>query len=88
MKHHIIAMKFDIMHHASIIACINHYLQIGVHGEHGGDPMSIHFFDRIGMDYVSCSPYRIPVAKVAAAQAHIWSTSGERLMLPLQISVV
>ena len=41
--------------------------------------MSIHFFDRIGMDYVSCSPYRIPVAKVAAAQAHIWSTSGDRL---------
>ncbi len=63
--------------HASIIACINHCLQIGVHGEHGGDPMSIHFFDRIGMDYVSCSPYRIPVAKVAAAQAHIEETASE-----------
>jgi hypothetical protein len=47
--------------------------------------MSIHFFDRIGMDYVSCSPYRIPVAKVAAAKAHIWSTSGERLMLQCRL---
>jgi pyruvate,orthophosphate dikinase len=67
------------LYHALIInaSCINHFSQIGVHGEHGGDPMSIHFFDRIGIDYVSCSPYRIPVAKVAAAQAHIEETASE-----------
>ncbi len=44
-------------------------LKIGVCGEHGGDPASIHFFDRVGLDYVSCSPYRVPVARLAAAQA-------------------
>ncbi len=40
-------------------------------GEHGGDPTSISFFQKEGIDYVSCSPYRIPIAKIAAAQAHI-----------------
>ncbi len=44
-------------------------LKVGVCGEHGGDPASIHFFDSIGFDYVSCSPYRVPVARLAAAQA-------------------
>ncbi len=44
-------------------------LKIGVCGEHGGDPPSIRFFDRAGLDYVSCSPYRVPVARLAAAQA-------------------
>ena len=44
-------------------------LKVGVCGEHGGDPSSIHFFDRTGLDYVSCSPYRVPVARLAAAQA-------------------
>ena len=44
-------------------------LKVGVCGEHGGDPSSIHFFDRAGLDYVSCSPYRVPVARLAAAQA-------------------
>lgn len=43
----------------------------GVCGEHGGDPDSIHIFNRIGLDYVSCSPYRVPVARLAAAQAAI-----------------
>ncbi len=43
----------------------------GVCGEHGGDPESIHIFNRIGLDYVSCSPYRVPVARLAAAQAEI-----------------
>jgi pyruvate,orthophosphate dikinase len=46
-------------------------LGLGVCGEHGGDPDSIDFFDRIGLDYVSCSPYRVPIARVAAAQAAI-----------------
>jgi pyruvate,orthophosphate dikinase len=44
-------------------------LKIGVCGEHGGDAASIHFFDQVGLDYVSCSPFRVPVARLAAAQA-------------------
>jgi len=46
-------------------------LKIGVCGEHGGDPASISFFDRTGLDYVSCSPYRVPIARLAAAQTAI-----------------
>ena len=46
-------------------------LHLGVCGEHGGDPDSIAFFDASGLDYVSCSPYRVPVARVAAAQAAV-----------------
>ncbi len=44
-------------------------LKIGICGEHGGDPASIQFFEKVGLDYVSCSPYRVPVARLAAAQA-------------------
>jgi pyruvate,orthophosphate dikinase len=44
-------------------------LHIGVCGEHGGDPVSIHFFDRVGLDYVSCSPFRVPVARLEAGRA-------------------
>jgi pyruvate,orthophosphate dikinase len=44
-------------------------LEIGICGEHGGDPKSIRFCHQIGLDYVSCSPYRIAIAKLAAAQA-------------------
>ena len=44
-------------------------LHLGICGEHGGEPSSIEFCDRVGLDYVSCSPYRIPIAKLAAAQA-------------------
>ena len=44
-------------------------LEVGVCGEHGGDPTSVAFFHRIGLDYVSCSPYRVPIARLAAAQA-------------------
>jgi pyruvate,orthophosphate dikinase len=44
-------------------------LEVGICGEHGGDPDSIHIFHRLGLDYVSCSPYRIPVARLAAAHA-------------------
>jgi pyruvate,orthophosphate dikinase len=46
-------------------------LEIGICGEHGGDPISIDFCHRVGLDYVSCSPYRVPVARLAAAQATI-----------------
>ncbi len=44
-------------------------LKIGICGEHGGEPHSITFFDKVGLDYVSCSPYRVPVARLAAARA-------------------
>ncbi|MCK5445556.1 MAG: pyruvate, phosphate dikinase, partial [Rhodospirillaceae bacterium] len=44
-------------------------LKVGICGEHGGDPASIRFFHKTGLDYVSCSPYRVPVARLAAAQA-------------------
>jgi pyruvate,orthophosphate dikinase len=46
-------------------------LKLGICGEHGGDPESIDFFHMAGLDYVSCSPYRVPIARVAAAQAQI-----------------
>jgi pyruvate,orthophosphate dikinase len=46
-------------------------LKMGVCGEHGGDPASIRFFHNVGLDYVSCSPYRVPVARLAAAQAQL-----------------
>jgi pyruvate,orthophosphate dikinase len=47
----------------------NPKIKLGVCGEHGGDPASIAFFQRVGLDYVSCSPFRVPVARLAAAQA-------------------
>jgi pyruvate,orthophosphate dikinase len=47
----------------------NPKIKLGVCGEHGGDPASIVFFQRVGLDYVSCSPFRVPVARLAAAQA-------------------
>lgn len=46
-------------------------LKLGICGEHGGDPASVHFCHEVGLDYVSCSPYRVPVARLAAAQAAI-----------------
>ena len=46
-------------------------LKLGICGEHGGDPKSIEFFEKVGLDYISCSPYRVPVARLAAAQATI-----------------
>jgi pyruvate,orthophosphate dikinase len=49
----------------------NPELKVGICGEHGGDPMSVEFCHRVGMNYVSCSPYRVPVARLAAAQAAV-----------------
>jgi pyruvate,orthophosphate dikinase len=46
-------------------------LKLGICGEHGGDPDSVEFFDMAGLDYVSCSPYRVPIARLAAAQAQL-----------------
>ncbi len=50
---------------------VNPNLHIGICGEHGGDPQSVEFCHRIGLDYVSCSPFRVPIARLAAAQAAI-----------------
>jgi pyruvate,orthophosphate dikinase len=51
-------------------------LKLGVCGEHGGDPESIVLFHAAGLDYVSCSPFRVPIARLAAAQAVLGSPSG------------
>jgi pyruvate,orthophosphate dikinase len=50
-------------------------IKLGICGEHGGDPSSVEFFHRVGLDYVSCSPYRVPIARLAAAQAAITDQS-------------
>ena len=50
-------------------------LELGICGEHGGDPESIAKCERIGLDYVSCSPFRVPVARLAAAQATLAGTA-------------
>jgi pyruvate,orthophosphate dikinase len=55
----------------------NPTLKVGVCGEHGGDPDSIRFFRRIGLDYVSCSPFRVPVARLAQAQAELEEVAKE-----------
>ena len=52
-------------------------IKLGVCGEHGGDPSSIHFFETVGLHYVSCSPYRVPVARLAAAQAALSVRVGD-----------
>jgi pyruvate, orthophosphate dikinase len=52
-------------------------LKLGVCGEHGGDPASIHFFQKVGLNYVSCSPYRVPVARLAAAHAALSVKVGD-----------
>ena len=46
-------------------------IKLGVCGEHGGDPSSVEFFHKVGLEYVSCSPFRVPIARLAAAQAAI-----------------
>ena len=55
---------------------VNPRLETGVCGEHGGDPDSIHFFHRVGLDYVSCSPFRIPAARLEAGRAALAETTG------------
>ncbi len=58
-------------------------LKVGVCGEHGGDPSSIEFFHRTDLDYVSCSPYRVPVARLVAAQAAIKEKQGGLDIVPI-----
>jgi pyruvate,orthophosphate dikinase len=50
---------------------VNETLKLGICGEHGGDPASVEFCEKVGLNYVSCSPYRVPIARLAAAQASI-----------------
>jgi pyruvate,orthophosphate dikinase len=52
-------------------------LEVGICGEHGGDPRSVEFCYRVGMNYVSCSPYRVPIARLAAAQAALSEKIGK-----------
>ena len=52
-------------------------LEVGICGEHGGEPSSVQFCYRVGMDYVSCSPFRVPIARLAAAQAAISGDGSE-----------
>ena len=56
-------------------------LKLGICGEHGGDPNSVEFCDALGLDYVSCSPYRLPIARLAAAQAVLKRRSSEKAMV-------
>ena len=56
---------------------VNPKLHIGICGEHGGDPSSVEFCNKIGLDYVSCSPFRVPIARLAAAQAAIKANSNK-----------
>ena len=53
-------------------------LKCGICGEHGGDPKSVQFCHEVGLDYVSCSPYRVPIARLAAAHAAIISPNGTK----------
>jgi pyruvate, orthophosphate dikinase len=55
---------------------VRNNLKLGICGEHGGDPASVRFCDEIGLDYVSCSPYRVPIARLAAAQAALGSRAA------------
>ena len=52
-------------------------LKLGVCGEHGGDPSSVHFFHKVGLNYVSMSPFRVPVARLAAAHAALSVKVGD-----------
>ncbi|HEV8580838.1 MAG TPA: pyruvate, phosphate dikinase [Thermoanaerobaculia bacterium] len=63
------------------------HLHLGVCGEHGGDPQSIDFFERVGLDYVSCSPYRVPIARLAAAQASLKYSGAEKTQPSLATAV-
>ena len=53
-------------------------LKVGVCGEHGGDPESIEFFNSIGLDYVSCSPFRVPIARLAAARSALKTADAKK----------
>ena len=57
-------------------------LKVGVCGEHGGDPLSVHFFDEVGLNYVSCSPFRVPVARLEAGRSVLGKRDLRRALRP------
>src|SRR5690606_7738431 len=57
---------------------VNGKLKLGICGEHGGDPASVHFCHKVGLNYVSCSPFRVPIARLAAAQAAVAEANGKK----------
>jgi len=59
---------------------VNKKIKLGICGEHGGDPKSIEFCSRAGLNYVSCSPFRVPVARLAAAQAELKNKKTTKLV--------
>ena len=65
----------------------NPALKLGICGEHGGDPASIAFCEKVGLDYVSCSPYRVPIARLAAAQAAINENKGKTVPLSNKVAI-
>jgi hypothetical protein len=68
-------------------ACARHRTRrLGVCGEHGGDPASVGFFHRAGLDYVSCSPFRVPIARLAAAQAAVRALAATHVDLAKRLS--
>lgn len=56
-------------------------IKLGICGEHGGDPSSIEFCHNVGLNYVSCSPFRVPVARLAAAQAQIKTQESKSISI-------
>jgi pyruvate,orthophosphate dikinase len=58
----------------------NPKLKLGICGEHGGDPSSVEFCFQTGLDYVSCSPFRVPIARLAAAQAALHAKEGKKVL--------
>ena len=77
--------KFDILGTGRLVKTavdlgrsVRPEMHMGVCGEHGGDPSSIEFFNSVGLDYVSCSPFRVPIARLAAAQAEITRKSAAK----------
>ena len=65
---------------------VNDKLHVGICGEHGGDPTSVEFCHKIGLDYVSCSPFRVPIARLAAAQAAIANGGKQKITANICIS--
>jgi pyruvate,orthophosphate dikinase len=63
---------------ASRLAKNGQHLKVGICGEHGGDPDSVQFCHKVGMDYVSCSPFRVPIARLAAAQAALGDSQRDK----------
>jgi pyruvate,orthophosphate dikinase len=61
-------------------------LKLGICGEHGGDPSSVEFCHQLGLDYVSCSPYRLPIARLAAAQAVLREAARRKAERPVRES--